>query len=274
MTTSISSREESLALIQDPQSMPTLPDRFLKIREVINHPHSNSEDLSDIIETDLATSSTILKIANSVSYNPHGRPLSSLTHAIARLGVTSSSEIAMSMSLLQIFTTTKSVNRVHALWAHSYARGMLSKHFYQRLKTPPTTQASTVFMMGLLHDIGQVILATHVDKGYFDRDLPSLHSQALCDAEQSLYGIDHAEVGAIVLDCWGLPDTLVQSTRNHHTHSDNVACNLCELAEIFVYQHWPNIRHIEEVHQLLRYSPTNKIDDILQTSSILQEHLV
>jgi len=273
MTTPISSRAESLALIQNLQNLPTLPDRFLKIREVISDSHSSSNDLSDIIETDIATSSTILKIANSVSYNPHGRPLSSLPRAIARLGVTTSSEIAMSMSLLQIFTTATSVNRVHALWAHCYAVGMISKHFYQRLKTPLTTQISTVFMMGLLHDIGQVILATHVDQGYFDRDFPPLHGKDLCDAEQALYGTDHTEAGAIVMDRWGLPDILVQSTLNHHKHSTDTASKLCELARLFVSQHWPNLQHIEEVHQLLRYSPASKIDDILQISPILQGHL-
>lgn len=274
MTTAISSREESLALIQDTQDMPTLPDRFLKIRDVIEHPHSSGEALSNIIETDFATASTLLKIANSASYNPHGRALSSLPHAIARLGVSASAEVAMSMSLLQMFTTTKSVHRVHGLWANSYATAAISKHFYQRLKTPPPTPISTVFMMGLLHDVGQVILTTRVDQNYFDRDLPSLHSEALCDAEKSLYGVDHAEVGAIMLKCWGMPDVLVQSALNHHKASENPACTLCDLAKLFVYQHWPNLRHIEEVHQLLRYSPKDKIDALLQTSPVLQKYLV
>ena len=93
-------------------------------------------------------------------------------------------------------------------------------------------------------------------------------------AEQSLYGINHAEAGAIILESWGMPDVLIQSTLNHHKDSDNPACKLCELAELLVYTHWPNLRHIEEVHQLLRYSPTDKIDAILKTSPILQKHLV
>ncbi|MDQ6967766.1 MAG: HDOD domain-containing protein [Mariprofundaceae bacterium] len=273
MTEKFSSREESLSLIQDTQNIPTLPDRFLKIREITTHPHSNSDDLSAIIETDLATASTLLKIANSASYNPHGRMLASLSHAIARLGVSASAEVAMSMSLLQIFITTESIHRVHALWAHAYAVGILSKHFYQRLKTPLTTHISTVFMMCLLHDVGQVILTTRVDQGYFDRDLPSLHSQALCDAEQSLYGIDHAEVGALILEIWNMPDILIQSTLNHHKTSDDSAHNLCKLAELFVQQNWPNLRHIEEVHQLLHYSPADKIDAILQASPAFQKYL-
>ncbi len=274
MIPTFSNREASLALIQNTQDMPTLPDRFLKIREVITHAHSSSEDLSDIIETDFATASTLLKIANSASYNPHGKALSSLPHAIARLGVSASAEVAMSMSLLQMFTSTKSIHRVHSLWANSYATAVISKHFYQRLKTPPTTSISTIFMMGLLHDVGQVILATRVDQHYFDRDLPPLHSEVLCDAEQVLYGIDHAEVGAITLTSWDMPDVLVQSTLNHHKPNDNPASKLCELATLFVYQNWPNLRHIEEVHQLLRYSPTDKIDAILQASEALKKHLM
>jgi len=272
MLTPFSSRNESLSLIQNAQNMPTLPDRFLKIRDVISNSHSSSDDLSNIIETDFATSSTLLKIANSVAYNPHGNPLSSLPHTIARLGVTSSAEIAMSMSLLQMFTSSKSIHRVHALWAHSYAVAIISKYFYQRLKKPLKVHISTVFMMGLLHDIGQEILATHVDQNYFNRDFPATSCKTLCDAEQILYGIDHSEVGAIILESWGMPNILIKSTRNHHEASNDAACKLCELAKLFVSKHWPELRHIEEVHQLLRYSPTNKIDAILQTSPLLQGH--
>jgi len=258
----VSSREKSLSLIQDTQNIPTLPDRFLKIRDVISEPHSCGDDLSAIVQTDAATASTLLKIANSASYNPHGNALSSLPHAIARLGFSTSCEIAMSMALLQNFSSTKSINRVHALWAHSYATAMICKYMYQRLKRPPQADIATVFMAGLLHNIGQVILATRVDHEYFDRDLPSLHDQLLCDAEQALYGIDHAEVGAMILDSWNMPDILIQSARHHHASNDDLVKNLCTLADEFVAMHWPTLQHIEEAHQLLCYSPTAKIEAI------------
>jgi len=273
MFTSIFSRSESLALIQDIKSMPTLPDRFFKINALIADPCSDSSDLSKIIETDLATSAMLLKIANSTSYNPHGNLLSSLPHAIARLGVSTSAEIAMSMALLQKITTTKSIHNIHALWAHSYATAMICKYMCQRLKTPLESNISTVFMMGLLHDIGQVVLAISVDQSYFDRNLPTMHSEALCHAEQALYGIDHAEAGSIILSNWNMPDILIQSTLCHHKPSGDATHALCSLAELFVATHWPNLQHIEEVHQLLCYSPIDKIDVILQTSPILQKHL-
>jgi len=274
MYQAIFSRKKSLSLIRNTKNIPTLPDRFVKIRDVIAKPHSCSDDLSHIIETDFSTSSTLLKIANSASYNPHGNALSSLPHAIARLGFSTSAEIAMSMSLLQTFTDTKSIQRVHALWAHSYATAMISKYLYQRLKNPPSIDIATIFMMALLHDIGQVILATRVDHNYFDRDLPAIHDQTLCHAEQSLYGIDHAEAGSIILDCWNMPDILIQSTLHHHQSSDDIVGNLCALAEDFVATHWQNLQHIEEVHQLLCYSPKDKIDALLQASPRLQKHFV
>jgi len=274
MIKAFSSREESLSLIQDTQNMPTLPDRLLKIRAVINHPHSGSDELSSIIETDLATSSTLLKIANSAAYNPHHRSLSSLPHAISRLGISTSAEIGMSMALLQNFTSTKSINRVHSLWAHAFATATIAKYMYQRLsKAPLEHTVATVFMMGLLHDIGQVILAIRVDEDYFDRDFHGLHGEELCHAENAMYGINHAEAGAAILECWNMPDSLAAFTLNHHKASTNLAYSLCQNAESFIYKHWPNVQHIEEVQQLLSYSPIDKIDAALQASPVFQKYI-
>jgi len=273
MMTPFSSREESLALIQDTQNMPTLPDRFLKIRDMIANPHSDSNDLNDIIETDFSTSSTLLKIANSTAYNPHGRALSSLPHAIARLGMSTSAEIAMSMSLLEDLTTTKSIECVHALWANAYAVAMIAKYMHQRLKAPLENNISTVFMMGLLHDIGQLILAIRVDENYFDHDFHALHGENLCHAETEMYGINHAEAGAAILTCWNMPDNLITCTLNHHQTCTNLVFNLCQLAESFIYKHWPNIQHIEEVQQLLSYSPVDKIDIALRASPVFQKYM-
>lgn len=273
MTAIFSSRERSLSLIQDTQDMPTLPDRFIKIRDIITHPHSDSNDLNDIIGTDLATSSALLKIANSVAYNPHCRSLSSLPHAIARLGISTSAEIAMSMALFQSFTSTKSIKRIHTLWAHAYATAMISKYMYQRLKAPLEYNISSVFMMGLLHDVGQVILAIRVDEKYFDRDFHGLHGEDLCNAENEMYGINHAEAGAAILECWNMPDSLITSTLNHHKVNTDLVSNLCQLAESFIYTHWPNLQHIEEVQQLLSYSPIDKIDIALQASPLFQKYM-
>ena len=261
----ISTREETLNRIGSLEHLPTLSDRFLKIREVIIEPHSNADDLAEIIATDMATSLTLLKIANSTAYNPMGNNLTSLPLAIARLGMATSAQIAMSMSLLQSFRSPMGDAHSAALWAHAFAVAQIAVFMAKQNKDMSREEQAALFMCGLLHDIGRLVFAIRIDKHYFERDFNHLHNDDLCHAEKQAYGIDHAEAGAVLLAYWNMSEKIVQAAYAHHTNDSNIV-NFCALADDFVHQFWPHIKHIEEVQGLMRKPPIEDINTILQKS--------
>jgi len=270
MNVSIFSRSETLDLVRSTKNMPTLPDRFLKIRSTIANIHSDANDLAHIIETDIATSAAILKISNSASYNPSGKALASLPHAIARIGTATSAQIAMSMALLQGFMIPSGLNHIRKFWAHSYATAQICSYMCQQLTSPYKEQQATLFIAALLHDIGRAILAMRVDINYFDRDFSALCSQELCEAESETYGVDHTEVGAIILEHWGMPDTVIETVRRHHSPDTAIATNLCSEAEAFVLETWPSTPHIEEMQIIMKAPPHDDIMQAMQASEILK----
>jgi len=74
-----------------------------------------------------------------------------------------------------------------------------------------------VFVAALFHDIGKIVLGSFV--GVDASRVISLASQAdvsLESAERKLLGIDHAEVGAVLLENWRLPKCIVNLVRRHH----------------------------------------------------------
>lgn len=76
---------------------------------------------------------------------------------------------------------------------------------------------SYTFTAGLLHDIGKIVLGTF---GEIDPqpiiEMAEETQISLVSAEQLFLGIDHAEVGARLLEVWNLPAYLSEVVRWHH----------------------------------------------------------
>jgi putative nucleotidyltransferase with HDIG domain len=240
---------ETLSIVDD---VPTLPDRFMKIQAILDDADSTLDDLTRIIETDQATSSIILKVANSSYYNPLGAPVSSLAYAISRLGRQETGDIALSMSLLYGFAIPASISIIRQLWAHAFATAQISR-FITVQNYSEEINPDTIFMAALLHDIGRIILGMRIDMSYFERDFCALENDKLIFAEQQTYGIDHAEVGKIVLKLWGLPADIFDVVASHHNDNPNtMRVRICQFADHFAAKHLGDTLNIEDVQMKLK----------------------
>ncbi|MDX8397069.1 MAG: HDOD domain-containing protein [Mariprofundaceae bacterium] len=273
MHESIFSRNETLALIGKAHDLPTLPDRFLKIREIIADLDSDANDLAAVIATDIATAAALLKIANSVSYNPIGSSIGSLPRAIARLGAATSAQVAMSMALLQSIVIPTGLQQIRKFWTHAYAVSQIANCMASELQEPLEIDTSNLFMAALLHDIGRVILAIRVDSNYFDRPFFDLDADELCAAERAVYGLDHAEVGALTLGYWAMPEPIIRIAEEHHKDIADRAAIICKLADQFVDTYYADLQSIEAVQEAIHQISKHDIRAALESSSALLPHL-
>jgi HD-like signal output (HDOD) protein len=74
------------------------------------------------------------------------------------------------------------------------------------------------FVSGLLHDIGVTLLIAYLPERY-DRIAAEMLKTKLSfyEVERSLYTVDHAEIGAHLLDAWGLPFPVLEAVAFHHS---------------------------------------------------------
>lgn len=183
---------------------------------MLNSKRSSAEDVSRLLEMDVGMSSKILKLANSSYYNPAGE-VTSVHRAVIQLGFNVISSIVVSASAYSLFKNPESpvnMNRV-AFWRHSIdvalnARVLATISIHH-------LDPEIAFTQGMLHDLGALVLDLQFPQEYaalidqVRRDKKSLHL-----AELELFGLDHGEVGALLLARWGIPEIVRMPIQDHH----------------------------------------------------------
>jgi len=245
-------RESSLTLIRMVNDLPSLPDRYARIRAVIENPRAGAAELARIVGTDQATSLMVLKFANSPLHNPMDRNIASLPIAIARLGTRETAHIAMTMSLLYGFSLPTGMGNVRAFWTHAFGVALLCKHMGSLLDL----DQDALFTAGLLHDIGRAILGIRIDMDYFESPLGRMHGEELHAAEREIFGLDHAEAGEEILKVWQFPAMTCQTVgAHHHAQPGNIHIHILQLANAEAHRRIPHNTGIDRVEQLLLENP-------------------
>ena len=72
-------------------------------------------------------------------------------------------------------------------------------------------------MAALLHDVGLVVVAAIAPESLKAIDGPP---EGRFERERAAFGATHADIGAHLLDLWGLPLPIVEAVHLHHTPED------------------------------------------------------
>jgi putative nucleotidyltransferase with HDIG domain len=100
------------------------------------------------------------------------------------------------------------------LWRHSVAALLAAEHAMAHFQLPFSTAAVTA---ALLHDIGKVLMARHLDPETLDylRLARIEGGHTARGAELEVLTISHAELGAMVAAHWGMPEEIVHTIQFH-----------------------------------------------------------
>lgn len=204
--------ENRLAKITD---LPTLSVVANNIVQITQSPKSSALEVGRAISQDQALVSRILRIANSTFYGFPGK-ITTIPHAVVILGFTNIRNLVLTASISKMFSSKGGDGDFdrEGFWKHSVACGVTSKLIAKRLGLKNLEE---VFIWGLLHDVGKLVLDTYFNEE-FTRVVCLVKEKEILlrDAEQKLLGFDHAAVGASVADRWNLPPALIKAIRFHH----------------------------------------------------------
>lgn len=196
--------------------LPTSPNVVSAIMGLTSDLNTEITKLSRVLSADQALTAKVLRLSNSPFYG-RVRGVGSLDEAIMILGFFTIRSLVVASSAYSMFNKGNDNSHEGRLWAHSLATAMCARITARRVGVKHIEE---VFLAGLLHDIGILILLKKMRKDYTGVIKQVNNSGGdLVTVEQDLLGFSHPELGALILDRWNFPPILSQSVRDHHDPS-------------------------------------------------------
>jgi putative nucleotidyltransferase with HDIG domain len=189
--------------------------------------------VADSIKFDPSLTSNILRLSNS-SFFSLGRTISNINEALVYVGLDQLRKMVAMAGTKQFFNNKQDGYEADRgeLWKHCLSVSIISEIINKKVKT---SDADMVFVTGLLHDIGKLILSEFVSEEECKiRDLVDTKKISFLDAERELFNTDHAEIGGKILKIWNFSDTMVSAVSKHHTpmtEDDTDLVNIIRLAD-------------------------------------------
>ena len=195
--------------------LPTLPAIATEILQITRDDRLSVRQMLPILEKDPPLALRVMKTANSAYYAIREK-VESLGRAVVVIGMEELSYIALSFSVINMLSTEENGNQINweRYWQHSVACGHIARVLNKRLRI---VNQSGLYAMGLMHDIGKLILF-RLEPELFGNVLQTVREEQCTslEAERTIIGITHEDVGLWIAEKWDFPVSLREAISNHH----------------------------------------------------------
>lgn len=201
------------AVIKSVRDLPSLPAVVADLLMTVGQDDVDTHALAAKITLDQALTAKTLRLANSSFYGLQSK-VTSIAHAISVLGFHSIRTLVTACSIRDSFGA-RSVPGFdfEAFWRHAIATAACARVLARHVQVNP----DTAFTVGLLHDLGTLVLATHFRDDYHQvLAWQRLHDCPAATAEHAVFGTDHAAVGAALAAHWKFPQPMQAAVAAHH----------------------------------------------------------
>ncbi len=197
--------------------LPSPPGVGMRVLEITRSEDYAAQEIAEAIMADSALTGRLLKIANSAMHST-AQPVTTIVEATMRLGVSAVRNVALGLSMI-------SSNRqggcepfdYERYWAKSLARALAAQAISRHCRRGSPSEA---YVMGLLCEIGTLALASVYPEQYgiLLKETVLTGTTRLAQREREQFGIDHCEVGALMIEDWGLPRAYAEALLGFESH--------------------------------------------------------
>jgi len=215
--------------------LPEIPSVVFELNEVIANPVSSADHIAQVVNKSPSLTALLLKIVNSSFYGFPSQ-IDKVSHAVTLIGTREVSGLALGISVLSVFKhIPKEMIDMYSFLRHSLACGILSRILAAQKNFSFTEQ---LFVSGLLHDLGRLILYRHFpEESRYILSCSRKHKKLLREEEKNYLGCDHAQLGQHLMKQWKLPLILENNVLYHHKPSEaqqSAPAAIVHIADIIV----------------------------------------
>ncbi len=205
--------------IQKIDYLPPMPSVAQEILIASSDDTSDMDDIAKIIKKDPALTAKIIGVANSAFFG-FGRNVSILEQAIINiLGLDLVKGFALSLAMSGVFKPEKCANfDIKRYWCSAFLTAELATGFANHIDSKQAIDPNQLYLYGLLHNIGILILADRFPNIMSELFAIALENneKRLIDYEKETIDFNHHEAGAWLAHKWKLPYEVIDTIEHHH----------------------------------------------------------
>ncbi len=200
-------------------AMPEMAQRILALRAA-NEPELKK--LADIVEVDPSLAAQVMRYARSPFFGYRGA-VDSVRVAMSRvLGYDMVMNLALGLATARPFRTPKTGPLgLDAFWRHAVYSAALAQALSGMVPPEIRPPSGMAYLAGLSHNFGHLLVG-HLFKEEFvmlNKLVEEHPERSVTSIELAALGIDHTEVGSMLMEYWKLPEEIVVAIREHHNEN-------------------------------------------------------
>ena len=194
--------------------LPPTPALMIRLIELFRRPDRDVDEIVDLMRQDLSVTAEVLRRCNS-SFFANQEPVLDIYDAVFRMGFYEVYRITVALFGFQTMSAARLAKCIPAepLWRHSAITAIVGGAIARQ----SGESEASLFTAGVLHDVGKIVLAMKEGDRY--AELLQHHGTfgaSLSYAEECAFDINHGQIGARLLERWGVPQEIFVPVLYHH----------------------------------------------------------
>lgn len=191
------------------REMPALGGVIKELNTLTGDDDAEINQLAEVILKDANLTSQVLKIANSVQYNPSSNPINTVSRAIVLIGFTGVRAICISVMVIESLLGKSPKKRLLEQMAQAFHAATQARKLVSKVNQ---NEKEEVFIAGLLYHLGEMAFwsagGDSVDELDTLLDQGDISEQ---DAAKRVLGCNFRAITKSLASAWHLGDTLEQA---------------------------------------------------------------
>lgn len=206
--------------------LPMLPKVVQEVTQLLNRDDDlDFSELASTINHDQILAAKVLRMSNAAHFGC-SRSIKSIDEAVNIVGVNNLKTLVIASGVTAAFNEIPGFD-LKRFWVHSLVTAGVARQLASDLKL----DSETAYISGLMHSVGQLPLhmvfpaaGARVDEVCKGRSVLERKN-----VEQSMFGLDHAQIGEALAEKWNFPEEILRVIRYYATPLEAEACVLAPI---------------------------------------------